>query len=139
MAELKPCPFCGGEADCNNAGFLKNGKPMWAVECVNCGMVTAFFYTDSEAIEVWNKRTEPERPKGRWIPVTERLPEKHGGDYVCLLKFPNANKPFPYCLIWHAYGDNGYVNGPHFSDEGLDGMKVTHWMPLPEPPKEDAE
>ena len=65
MDELKPCPFCGGEADCNNAGFLKNGKPMWAVECLNCGMVTAFFYTDSEAIEAWNKRTE--RPKGRWI------------------------------------------------------------------------
>ena len=70
MAELKPCPFCGGEADCNNAGFLKNGKPMWAVECVNCGMVTAFFYTDSEAIEAWNKRTE--RPNGRWVLVEYR-------------------------------------------------------------------
>lgn len=75
----------------------------------------------------------------KWIPVAERLPEKHGGTYVCLLKFPEAKEAFPHCLTWHAYGDNGYVNGPHFSDEGLDGLKVTHWMPLPELPKEVSE
>ena len=45
---------------------------------------------------------------------------------------------FPYIFTWHAYGDNGYVNGPHFSDEGLDGLKVWYWMPLPELPKEDT-
>ena len=67
MAELKPCPFCGGEADCNNAGFLKNGKPMWATECVSCGVATGFFFFEEEAIEAWNKRTEPERPKGWWV------------------------------------------------------------------------
>lgn len=71
----------------------------------------------------------------KWIPVTERLPEKHGSICVCLLKFPEAKQAFPHCLTWHAYGDNGYVNGPHFSDEGLDGLKVTHWMFLPTPPK----
>lgn len=65
MAELKPCPFCGGEADCNNSGFMKAGKQMWAVECLNCGMVTTFADTEQKAIEAWNKRTE--RPKGRWI------------------------------------------------------------------------
>lgn len=75
-------------------------------------------------------------PEQKWIPVEEKLPEKHGGVYLCLIKFPEANMAFPHCLTWYAYGDNGYVNGPHFSDEGLDGMKVTHWMPLPEPPKE---
>ena len=71
----------------------------------------------------------------QWISVKDRLPEKHGGVYVCLLKFPGSKQAFPYCLTWHAYGDNGYVNGPHFSDEGLDGLKVTHWMPLPQLPK----
>lgn len=74
----------------------------------------------------------------RWVPVTERLPEKHGCVCVCLLKFPDAKEAFAHCLTWHAYGDNGYVKGPHFSDEGLDGLKVTHWMPLPEAPNEEA-
>jgi hypothetical protein len=71
----------------------------------------------------------------KWIPVSERLPEKHGGIYLCLYTLPGATESFPYCLHWHAYGSNGFVNGPHFSDEGISGMKVTHWMPLPEPPK----
>ena len=70
----------------------------------------------------------------KWIPVTERLPDKHGKPYVCLLTFPQGGQ-FPYILNWYEYGDNGYVKGRHFQDEGLDGMKVTHWMPLPEPPK----
>ena len=71
----------------------------------------------------------------KWIPVSERLPGKHGKPYVCLLTFPHGGQ-FPYILNWYEYGDNGYVNGRHFQDEGLDGMKVTHWMPLPQPPKE---
>ena len=71
-----------------------------------------------------------------WIPVEERLPEQNGGLYLCLLKFPKDDKAFPFCLTWHAYGDNGYVQGAHFSAEGLDGLHVTHWMPIPEAPKE---
>ena len=69
-----------------------------------------------------------------WISVKDRLPDKHGKPYVCLLTFPYGGQ-FPYILNWYEYGDNGYVNGRHFQDEGLDGMKVTHWMPLPEAPK----
>ena len=73
--------------------------------------------------------------ESKWIPVTERLPEKHGETFLCLYTFQNSKESFPYCLHWHAYGSNGFVDGPHFSDEGINGMKVTHWMPLPEPPK----
>ena len=31
MAELKPCPFCGGEADCGKL-VVHNGEWEWAVE-----------------------------------------------------------------------------------------------------------
>lgn len=109
MAELKPCPFCGGEADCNNSGFMKAGKHMWAVECLKCGMVTTFADTEKEAIEAWNKRTEPERPKGRWIPVTERLPEKDG-KHREVIAF--AEEYEEYQLGWLAeteYGSTGVV------------------------------
>ena len=66
----------------------------------------------------------------RWIPVTERVPSENGF-YLCLY---NHNHP-----------------GGVAMDEGLSILQwfcgrwnlneiytVTHWMPIPEPPKEEA-
>ena len=78
-----------------------------------------------------------ERP--RWIPVTERLPEEdchvlayygfdHGNGYLGMM--------FMQVLDYYARDPS-----PHYQHEGLNGMKVTHWMPLPpapEPPKEEV-
>lgn len=54
MVELKPCPFCGGEAV-----FLKWGY-CWSVECRNdyCDVLpeTAICYTKEEAADIWNRR-----------------------------------------------------------------------------------
>ena len=69
-----------------------------------------------EASEILRKRK-------RWIPVTERLPE-HG---------------------WYlAYGPTIKMEVLHFhsaeevwSSERYYNIEVTHWMPLPEPPKEE--
>ena len=63
---------------------------------------------------------EDGRPK--WIPVTERLPEESGGylvycgdyDGICIL----------YCEVLKTK-----------SKWRTKWKKVTHWMPLPEPPK----
>lgn len=54
--KLKPCPFCGGEADCNNDGFMQGGNKKWAVECINCGVVSSFFDSRYDAAEAWNRR-----------------------------------------------------------------------------------
>lgn len=82
------------------------------------------------------QRLEAQAPK--WISVEDRLPERHGQMCVGLYNQHGAPKSvlFPHVFTWHAFGDNGYVNGPHFSDEGLDGLKVWYWIPLPEAPKE---
>lgn len=76
----------------------------------------------------------------KWISVKERLPEQHMQNCLCWCVFENGppENGFAHVATWYSHGDNGYVNGPHFSDEGYCGMHVTHWMTIPEAPKEDA-
>ena len=79
----------------------------------------------------------------KWIPVTERLPEEDGAYLVttnCFGKYQGINICWfakdgetvdEYELagqkyVWYFYdGEYGYVSTD----------SVTHWMPLPEPPK----
>ncbi|MBR6738803.1 MAG: Lar family restriction alleviation protein [Oscillospiraceae bacterium] len=55
MAELKPCPFCGGSAV---TGFAIWDYNYWGVTCVACGAYVPVNYGESEekAIEAWNRR-----------------------------------------------------------------------------------
>lgn len=71
------------------------------------------------------------RSSNKWISVTERLPEKDG-HYICNYHFGEYPKmTFTQVLDYYA---TDIV--PHFQHTLGDGsMKVTHWMPLPEPPK----
>lgn len=62
--------------------------------------------------------------KPKWIPVKERLPDANipSGNYLC---FWNGN--IRVCKYWRTRKEfvlYGRV------------MKVTHWMPLPDAPKE---
>lgn len=53
MTELKPCPFCGGEAKVQS--FYKNH----CVYCAKCNASTMkYFQTETKAIEAWNRRAE---------------------------------------------------------------------------------
>lgn len=58
MPELKPCPFCGGEAHFANRYAL--GKWCRTVFCEKCSaVITNFEGQDNEkAAELWNRRTE---------------------------------------------------------------------------------
>lgn len=65
--ELKPCPFCGGEAaeddnaqvyfDRDTLAEVDYDEPdgFW-IECEECGAMTGEFETRQEAIEHWNTR-----------------------------------------------------------------------------------
>lgn len=49
MSELKPCPFCGGEAKL----ICPRGRVTW-IRC--CIFETKVFQTKKQAIEAWNRR-----------------------------------------------------------------------------------
>lgn len=55
-----------------------------------------------------------------WVSVEERLPDKTGSYIVC------TAKNTVYCAKY-------YANGKHFGIEM--NTHITHWMPLPDPPK----
>ena len=58
MAELKPCPFCGGEALCNPFRWL--GFTSYYVKCEECKASTNNFDHAKEAIRAWNRRDTKE-------------------------------------------------------------------------------
>ena len=66
----------------------------------------------------------------QWIPVTEMLPEEMG-KYVCRYVF-GEEEGYPFEQVLWYYPQ---LEKPHFQHEGSMGLRVTHWMPLPEPPK----
>lgn len=54
MEKLKPCPFCGNEAEINGRDRLH----YWFAQCIECGATQYGKETKEEAIEAWNRRTE---------------------------------------------------------------------------------
>ena len=71
------------------------------------------------------RQRQREQEERRWIPVTERLPDDSipSTFYLCYW-----NGYIRVCKYWRAR--------KVFELRGKT-VKVTHWMPLPEPPKED--
>lgn len=47
--KLKPCPFCGGTA------AIQGITIVW-VKCLKCGVETAGYRDEEDAIDVWNRR-----------------------------------------------------------------------------------
>lgn len=77
----------------------------------------------------------------QWISVDDEKPKRRGHYFISYV-FGCSDMRFYGEAMWHDDMEgNGYVTGPHFSNEGMDGMRVTHWMeipriPLSKPPKE---
>lgn len=124
---LKPCPFCGNEAIFISES--KNSGRAYAV-CTKCFAETKLYKNANAAIEAWNTRAD-ERSKGEWINVKDRLPPKNTA-VICLIKYEKPDKWYTYALL--AIRNNSWEQfwGGKLLHEDYN---VTHWMPLPEPPK----
>lgn len=84
-------------------------------------------YKEALGLAISALREQEER---RWIPVTERLPENDQW-VLCFMK----DKAFGAFRVFQwNYIDWQWNDGNEWYDEN----DVTHWMPLPEPPKEGA-
>lgn len=61
MADLKSCPFCGGEAKLQDTTY-GNNISAYVVRCKNieCNVrpTTNWFRLRKDAIEMWNRRAE---------------------------------------------------------------------------------
>lgn len=104
--------------------------------------VAVIIYSDGDVrTEDWTKYSAIEVPDEtqpvKWISVTERLPEAHEAVVVFHPKYSNIHiaayyreletQPEVHCVNkWYVYGGFGVVLNP----------EPTHWMPLPEPPKD---
>lgn len=110
--ELLPCPFCGS----NNLGQTEY-RFSSEIYCHECN--------GSCDSEIWNTRHSP------WISVFERLPD-HNNPVLISTK---ENYGFDYNVSYLHRNDLG--NNWH-DQQGIriEKYKVTHWMPLPQPPKE---
>ncbi|MEY7220171.1 DUF551 domain-containing protein [Klebsiella pneumoniae] len=71
--------------------------------------------------------SEPATVPGKWIPVSEKMPEE-GGRYWYYVEEQNSLGKSHY--QWNCSWD-----GDVWSDKALTG-RVTHWMPLPAGPQE---
>lgn len=67
----------------------------------------------------------------KWISVEEEQKPKNMQECLCVCTF-NDYRDYKWInvLRWYAIDGNGYVDRPHFTDEGVHGMCVTHWHPM---------
>ncbi|EZJ98341.1 hypothetical protein AB71_1043 [Escherichia coli 1-182-04_S1_C3] len=84
--------------------------------------------------------SEPATVPGKWIPVSERMPEMGEKQrYVLAADFKNnywPNIPNTQVGVYGDWFDDGNPTWDDGDGEDLHLKEVTHWMPLPEPPQE---
>lgn len=72
----------------------------------------------------------------KWISVDERLPEE--GDIIVSAHFYDNGLMPDAAVCWLLNGKFHFYEDGTCSEENIYlDMVVTHWMPIPEPPKEN--
>lgn len=85
------------------------------------GNVCLEFAKEHEQVIKWLEELKARREADRWIPVSERKPDKEGK-----------------CIVFTNYGDvtmDSFVDGIFVCNLG----NVTHWKPLPKAPESEGE
>lgn len=112
---------------CESCFYHRSGKCSTGVWCEN----GESYRPDYSKLQVVAIEAEPVK---QWVSIAHEKP-KCRGHYFIAYKFQGSDMRFFGEAFWHDdIPDNGYVKGDHFSNEGVDGMYVTHWMEIPKLP-----
>ncbi len=111
-----------------NACMDVHRSGLWSSGCAFCSYAKqsnpkCFMNLTKDAVALL--REESEQKHGYWISTKDRLPEKDG-KYLC---------------VWQGRSiDTGMFTNGHFRLYGeVKDKLVSHWMSLPEPPKEESD
>ena len=132
MSELKPCPFCGGETElcysevdtfCRKCNVMQETE-LWNTRPIEDELNKRIAELEAE-IDQLTVHSDIERQDDKWIPVSERLPEKQ----KLTIGFTD-NSAYVFFEIVND-DEMGLVMYPYQNRKGT----VTHWMPLPSTPE----
>lgn len=70
-----------------------------------------------------------------WISVEDERKPKNLHNYFIAYVFGTCDEHLFGESMYIADKGNGIVDGAHFTNEGVDGMRVTHWMEIPKLPE----
>ena len=127
--ELKPCPFCGGDASIGN-GLKGHDGDYYFVNCTDCLASTNLLIVEGNeltrdaAIAAWNTRAPG------WLPI-ESAPKNHT---PVDLWSPSDGRLTNYVRFDH-HGDGRNIYYMPVDSGPAVIRDATHWQPLPEPPK----
>lgn len=150
---LSDCPHCGGKEGKDVFLGRLSDVPKFKVVCIPCG-VTLIDDRKDKVIANWNRRPESQESKGGegWISVEDwplftkspedfwTLTEAGQGEFLAAVPFNDQTRPKETNLWWikHCVIDDGglkVVGGDDNEPAGWSLEDVTHYFPIPKPPK----
>lgn len=144
IAELKPCPFCGGQRISMEKwtdGFDPHRRITWIASCTDCSARTGYHEEEqADAIEAWNRRAALATPDDGWLPIESAPKDGHHFLAYCedtvdeydedrLLR-RGVKERYTVVAYW-LWGQ--FVQFP-FTGSIVQNRVFTHWRPLPAPP-----
>ena len=120
--KLQPCPFCGERKIELVAPDYFFGS--WFCECTACRQAIAAGETLEKAMKKWNRRAPG------WVPVDKALPLNR----MHVIGF-DIERKWDYPLLYFRPDTKEFL--AEMDDNKP--VKITHWMPYPEAPKEDED